>query len=294
MTNQRVLITGGSGLLGRYLRASKPDNLDMTSTRYCNNQDIFSEWRLDITNMDEVIHVFALYKPTVVIHTVAMTDVDLCEKFRDLSDKVNVEGTKNIVLACNKFKSALVYLSTNAVFSGENPPYKEDDEQCPLSEYGLTKKRAENHIVTTMNGFLIIRTMWLYGWPHPGGRQNWVTNTIRKFNNNEKMRVVDDVINQPTYAGDVADAIWKLLQRNAQGIYHVAGDEFMSLYQFVDNVMKVFDLKGILEPCKSSEFSDIARRPASTVFDLSKLNNEGIYTRDVNEGLNRMRNYYDI
>ena len=297
MNNQRILITGGSGLLGRYLRASKPDGFDITSTRYCNNQDIFSEWRLDITNADEIIHVFSLYKPHIVIHTASMADVDACEKFHDLSDKVNVEGTKNIVAACNKFKSTLVFLSTNAVFGGRaegDPPYKEDAIRFPLSEYGVAKKRCEDFILNHMNDYLIIRTMWLYGWPYPGGRQNWVTNTINKFNNKEPMRVVDDVTNSPTYAADVAYAIWELLKKKAQGTYHVAGCEEMSLYDFARKIVDIFDLRGSLSPCTSDKFPGLAKRPGNTVFDLSKLNAEGIYTRDVNEGLARMKAYNDI
>ena len=193
----RTLITGASGMLG-------VDLVDVLSKEHeVTGIDIRDpgSWILDlgsvkfskadITNKNGIIKAICGARPEVVIHTAAYTDVDGCEKNRDLAYKVNGMGTQNVVLACKACKALLVYISTDFVFDGEKKePYRESDKPNPLSTYGKSKLEGEKYISLLLNKYFIIRTSWLFG---KYGR-NFVKTILKLLQEEKELKVVDDQI----------------------------------------------------------------------------------------------------
>src|SRR3990172_8640105 len=236
----RVLITGGSSLLGRNLLESKPDNVILDSTWYTNHIG-GQMYQMDVCNKSQVGYVFERTKPDVVIHCAAVGSVDYTESHFTETRDVNVLGTENVLKAAQDAKALFVYISTNAVFSGNNSPYSEDDNRNPVNAYGRIKREAEN-VVRMYRNWLIVRPFMLYGYPYPGGRGNWFTVILSLLSGGETVKLVDDTYWQPSLALDVAQAIWRLIELGKRDeIYHVSADGRMSLYGFGLHVAQAWD-----------------------------------------------------
>ena len=303
----KILITGASGLLGKslyetvnqvnFLNSDLPvAKHDLSLAHYRNrispNPVSSFSVSLDIRDRDMVFDLFEIIKPNVVIHCASVGSVDWTEDHYHEVRKVNISGLDNIIDACNGYKSKLVYISTNAVFSGDNPPYNEQSPLEPVNSYGIIKKDAESLVQREANKWLIFRPFMLYGWPYPGGRTNWAKSIIEALSVKENYKViklVDDTIWQPTYAPDCAKAIWRLLHEEGQ-IYNVAAPERSTLYEFGLKVCDAFGLeKNWLKPVASDCFQSIAKRPVDTSYDLKKLSELGIMLSDIKTGLKRMK-----
>lgn len=282
----KILITGGSSLLGKYLSIVSPKNWEVESTYYTNPVPGLSLYNLDVCNQSQVAYVFNRAKPDIVIHCSAIGSVDFAETHFTETHMVNVIGTRNIIKACRDIDASLVYISTNAVFSGNNPPYSENSDCHPINRYGSIKKEAEQAVIASRN-WIIIRPFLLYGWPYPGGRQNWMTTILNKLDKGESVNLVNNVFWQPTSVEDLALAIWKIiLESNQEEIYHVASDDRMTLYDFGLKVAQVFrgNIEGI-NPIGSDKIKGLAPRPKDTTFNLDKIHKLGIKMRNVEEGL---------
>jgi dTDP-4-dehydrorhamnose reductase len=282
----RVLITGGSSLLGKHLTKTLPKNWELHLTHYTNFIPGLTMYHLDVCNQSQVDYVFSRVKPDIVIHCAAIGSVDFAESHFTETHMVNVIGARNIIKATRDCDANLVYISSNAIFSGNNPPYSEDSECHPINRYGSIKKEAEQAIIASRN-WIIIRPFLLYGWPYPGGRQNWMTTILSKLDKGESCNLVNDVYWQHTSAEDLALAIWKIIEvSNVEEIYHVAADEKMTLYDFGLKVAQIFrgNTEGI-NPISLDKIKGLAPRPKDTTFNLNKIHNLGIKLRNVEEGL---------
>jgi dTDP-4-dehydrorhamnose reductase len=290
----KVLITGGSGLLGRYLLKTKPNDAEITLTWHKNINGVantLDTWhKLDIQNRAAVCDLFEATCPDLVIHCAAVGSVDFAQSESGYQSvfEVNVTGTSHIIDACNGYKSKLIYISTNAVFSGNEPPYNEKSPLEPINFYGVIKRHAEWTVQDTAKKWIIIRPFLLYGWPWPGGRTNWAVKLIQGLGD-KSYKLVHDHIWMPTYAGDVARAIWDLSNQDHE-IYNVAASERATLYEFGLKICDVFGLeKRLIEPVDSDYFPSIAPRPSDTTYDLEKLTKTGIMLSDIRTGLEKMR-----
>jgi dTDP-4-dehydrorhamnose reductase len=297
----RVLITGGSGLLGKSLLETKPDDIEVALTWNKNITgvaDTLNLWyKLDIKNRSDVFEVFEVFKPNIVIHCASIGSVDYTESHYQEVRDVNVGGLNNVIDAANGYKSRLIYISSNAVFSGKTPPYDEKSPLEPTNAYGVIKREAEGLIRSNAEKWLIFRPFMLYGWPWLGGRINWAVKVIGELQLNRMLKLVDDVTWMPTYAPDCASVIWKLLFQKEldKEIFNVASPERATLYQFGLKVCEVFSLeKNLLKPVNSDFFSIgqgavKAKRPKDTTYDLIKLSRYGFMLSDIRTGLEDMR-----
>lgn len=284
----KVLITGGSSLLGKSLLETKPKEAVIESTWYTNHVGL-PMYQMDVCDKSQVRYVFDRVKPDIVIHCAANGSVDFAEQNYAEAYQVNATGTGNILWAAEDYRAKVVYISTNAVYDGSNPPYTEESELHPINAYGSIKKQAEEKVRTYKWDWLIFRPFLLYGWPWPGGRQNWATLVINKLSRGELVKLVNDVYWQPTYSKDCAKAIWNLINDSYE-IYQVAGAERITLYEFGLKVAKVFGLdQGLVEPVDSDYFPTIAPRPRDTHYCLDKLNKAGVEIPDIEAGLRRMK-----
>lgn len=285
----RVLVTGGSGLLGKALYETVRPECELTMTWYTNNVGI-PMVQMDVCNQSQVAYIFDLVKPEVVIHTAAIGSVDFAEKNYEVAHAVNVTGTGNVLAMAKHYKSKFVYISSNAVLDGNNPPYDESSSRVPVNKYGQIKLQAEDLVMSGYDNCLVIRPFLLYGWPWPNGRQNWMTMIENKLSAGGKMQLVNDVYWQPTLAKDVAQAIWRLVEMSqVNEIYHIAGPDRITLYQFGKLVCRHFGLDSrLLEPVSYKIYSHLAPRPLDTTYDISKISQLGISCKSVKDGLKEL------
>lgn len=294
-TLKNVLITGGTGLLGIALQRTVPKGVRAFSIYYPKRQLLeelpCSVRDADVTDRSRMQTIFEWTKPDVVVHTAAIGSVDFAEKNREQTKKVNVGGTERIVALCRDFQSSLIYISSNAVFDGCNPLYSENDKVSPINYYGQLKVEAENIVRESNIPWAIVRPILMYGWPYDGERDNPVTWWVRSLEEGNPIRVVDNVFTKPLPAWSCAEVIWEVIRQNCTGIYHVAGRDHISLYQFSLATAEVFGLNSnLITPVPDSFFPEIAPRPKDTSFDTSKMESElGVRPVGVKEGLLRMK-----
>ena len=245
----------------------------------------------DVSDRMKMQSVFEWAKPDVVIHAAAIGSVDFAERNREETKKVNVGGTEVVVDLCQIYQSRLIYISSNAVFDGRTPLYSETTPVNPINYYGQLKVDAENVVRESGIPWAIVRPILMYGWPYPGERDNPVVWWVRSLENGKPIKVVDNVLSKPLPAWSCADVIWALIQQNRTGIYHAAGRDHISLYQFALLTAEVFGLDAsLITPVPDSYFPEIAPRPQDTSFDTTKMETElGVKAVGVRDGLLKMK-----
>jgi len=271
----RIFITGACGMLGRdlievlyeshelYLLDVKPFPAPLSSQ--------FSTITIDITDSEKTYRELTKINPDIVIHTAAYTDVDGCETNRDLAFRVNALGTRNIALACQRFDTELLYISTDYVFDGEKgEPYAEFDRPDPKSIYAKSKYWGEVYINSLSNRFYIIRSSWLFG----KNGKNFVTTILNLAKEKKEIEVVNDQTGSPTYTKDLAWAIAQLIgteredssnRANLYGIWHITNSGQCSWYDFAREILQDSDVQ--VKPISSEKLNRPARRPKFSVLD---------------------------
>jgi len=224
----RIAITGHKGQLGRELHR-RLDDYDLL---------LIDLPEADITDPASIIPLIVAFRPDVVIHTAAYTDVDGCARNPELAFRVNAWGTQNVALACQRAGAVLLHVSTNEVFDGTaTEPYREWDPRHPINPYAQSKAAAERAVETLLARFYIARTSWLYA---PGGN-NFPAKIVRAADQHRRLRVVTDEVACPTYAPDLAEAIIHLVQTDHYGIYHLVNEGYCSRY---DLAVRILELAG--------------------------------------------------
>jgi len=289
----KVLIIGGSGVVGFNLfKDFLRGKIDVKFT-YFEHELLIEEkegYFLDITKKNETIKIINQHNPDIVIHTAGITNVDLCEKNQELADKVNVEGTLNVIEGCKENKSKLIFLSTSAVFNGSKSEYYEEDPTSPISYYGVTKKSAEELVKNSKLPYLIIRIDHPYYWTEKWQHSNSMLRVLNSLQNNNSFREVTDWYNTPTFIPDIIKAIKKLISFNSCGIYHVVGPDFINRYEWALNVAKIFELnKDKIMPIVSDVLNLPAKR-ANVNLNNQKFQNETkIIMKGIEEGMRVMK-----
>jgi dTDP-4-dehydrorhamnose reductase len=245
----RIAITGHKGQLGTVLKQAltSEELLGLDLPEY------------DITDPRSIIEIIVDFRPDVVIHGAAMTDVDGCERDPDLAFRVNVLGTQNIALACGRCGAALVCVSTNDVFDGKSGrPYYEWDTPTPQSVYARSKAAAEFYVRTLLNRFYIVRTAWLYA----RGGSNFVTKIMAAADHHGALKVVTDEVSAPTYAPDLAEAIAQLMRTEQYGIFHFTNSGICSRYDWACRILELSGRGDIpIEPITADQWQRMAPAP---------------------------------
>ena len=291
----KILLTGANGLLGQKLVAllRQQPAVEIVATGRGTNRlsELYPDLRfvaLDVTDGPQVHQVLSQERPTHVIHTAAMTNVDECELNHASCWQQNVTAVEHLAAACAALDIHLTHLSTDFIFDGSAGPLAEDAAPAPISHYGESKLAAERVVQGTVGlRWAIARTVLVYGVLHGGGRTNivlWVRDSLRA---GKTIKVVDDQWRTPTLAEDLAQGCWLLARHSAQGIYNVSGDELLTPYAMALRVADYFGLdKSLIEKADASTFSQPARRPARTGFVIDKARQElGYRPRSFEEGI---------
>ena len=294
---KRILLTGSNGLLGQklvdLLIHSNHSSLLLTSRqeRSVFSEEALSYRQLDTANKQHVRTVVDEFEPEVIIHTAAMTNVDECETDREAAWHANVTSVENLIYASKLVGAKLIHISTDYVFDGKNGPYSELDRPGPLSYYGKTKLASENVLRASGIPYCVVRTMVLYGIGY-GVKLNFALWLAKNLGEGKNVRVVDDQIGNPTLADDLAYAILKINELDRTGIYHIAGADLVSRYDFALALARVFSFnKKLITPVKSSTFKQPAPRPLKSGFITLKAETElGIKPSGIEHGLTVFRN----
>jgi len=281
----KMLIIGRSGLLGRSFISDKHDIYGTYSSHMMPGQ---KNIHLDIRQHDKVNELIKKLKPDVVINTAYVNNVNLCETLPETTQEVNILGAYNLAKMCAKHKIKFVFFSTDYVFDGKHGPYKEGDKPNPISIYGQSKVFCEDFI-KKMQDYLILRTTVIYGYSP--NRLNFVTWVIDRLGKKRLVRIVTDQYGSPTYAPDLAAATITLLERDASGLYHLAGSTHINRYDFSKQICDVFKLDNrLIKPITSEELNQIAKRPLKAGFMCTKAEKVmGRRMLGTLEGLNKFK-----
>lgn len=292
---RKILIIGSSGLLGSKLMTAYASDYQLFGTYKEHNISMQNTYQLDVTQQAEVEKLLTKLEPDLIIDTHGITSLDYCEKNKEEAWKVNVDGTKNIAESAKAIGCKYIFISTDAVFDGKKTElYTETDKPNPINYYGTTKAIAEKTIDSLDLDYIICRTSTLFG---KGGLRkfpsfiNWVTEQLK---NKQKIQVVTDQYNNPTYTDNLAQFIRALYEKDAKGIFHTTGKDTISRFEFANKIAEVFNLdKSLISPTTTAELNLIAKRSLRTGLDISKVEEvtslKGI---GIGEALNAFKNSF--
>jgi len=288
----RLLITGGSGLLGSKIASIASQKGFKVYSGYNKHKSINGiPIKINICNKKAVLKAFKRIEPMAVIHAAALTDVDECEKKMDLAKKINIEGTYNIVYSSINNNNFFVYISTDYVFSGEEGVYKEEHEPKPINYYGLTKLEGEKIVFTSDVKSCIVRPSVIYGSSKSERKLNFALWVINSLKEGKPIKVVIDQWGSPTLNTNLAEMILEIVERQLKGFYHLAGVDILSRYEFAILIAETFQLdKSLIYPVKSHDMNWFAKRPRNTSLNVGKalkiLRNKPINIKDA---LNKLK-----
>ncbi len=241
----RVLIVGASGFIGQYLvrRLNETLGHEVVGTFLSRApEDDGNSWhRVELTDAAGLEQVFRLAQPEVVVHLAAIADVRTAERDQDRATAVNVAATSSIARLSDRHGAKLVFVSTEYVFGGERGYYREDDAPAPTSHYGQTKWEAEQQVAKLASYWSIIRTSIVYGWPAPG-RRNFAPWLVERLRSGQPYHGATDVYRTPVYVEHLTDGIARLAEEDYPGIHHVAGADWVSMYDFAIAIAEEFQL----------------------------------------------------
>ncbi len=221
---------------------------------------------MDVTDAGRVRAVVGRERPDVVINCAAFTQVDDCERNRDLCFDVNARGAGNVARESAAVGALVVHISTDYVFGGDvDVPYGEGARPGPLSAYGESKLEGEKRVAAAATEYIVVRAAWLFGV----GGVNFVSKVLARAKSGEPLEVVDDERGSPTYAGHLAEALAKLVGSGFRGVVHVAGAGVASWYDVAAEVLRLTGLQTPLKAIKAGELNLAARRPRYSALDTS-------------------------
>ena len=271
-----ILVTGANGQLGNEMRIVTKGSKD----KYIFTDVVEIEGQktsiLDITNLEAIRKMVAKNEIKVIVNCAAWTNVDGAEapEKYDIVELLNAKAPANLAIAMKEVGGLLVHISTDYVFGGDpyNTPCKEDQKGTPTGVYGLTKLHGEQNIQNCGVDYLIFRTAWLYS----EFGKNFVKTMLNLTATKPQLKVVFDQVGTPTYAYDLAKAIFDIIEnrkyKENTGIYHYSNEGVCSWYDFTKMIAEysgqtVCDI----QPCHSDEFRSPVKRPAYSVLDKSKV-----------------------
>lgn len=278
LIKKRLMIIGSNGMLGQrtvefYKNQNQVNLLSVSIEDKPVIEDVDYE-SADIQDREGIKKIIYNFCPDFIINTAAYTNVDKSETERELAWKINVKGVEFIAEAARVIDAQVIHISTDYVFDGKNGPYSESQKPNPINYYGRTKFASENALKISGVLYTILRTNVLYGITLES-RPDFVQWVINKLNNNEKIRIVTDQVNNPTYIDDLVQGISKIVEFKKTGIYNIGGREFLSRFDFTKRIADYFELdESRINPIVTSDLNQAARRPLSSGLITIKAESE--------------------
>lgn len=268
MTKKRILILGGSGRVSEavYRLFNSTGNYDFTilsqyPTILEKEYDNIEIQEADYTKPRVLRNLIYKAEPEIIINGAAVTNVDLCEKDKNLAQAINTNLVDNLVKASAIKGYHLITFSTDYIFDGKSGPYTEDAIPNPINYYGKTKLAAENLITTSNIKYTIIRTNVVYGFSsfRKFSFIDWVYGILSI---NQPIEVIDGQWGNPTFADDIARAVQKIIEKDRTGIYNIAGPDYLNRYEIALKVAEVYGFdSNLVIKVPESQLKQKARRP---------------------------------
>jgi len=255
----RVLVVGAGGMLGTAVQTAVPSTIQLAALRHPD---------LAIEDAAAVERAVARERPDWIVNCAAYTQVDRAEAEPETAQHVNAMGPANLARAARQTGARLLQISTDYVFDGRaTRPYREDDPVGPLNVYGRTKLAGEQAVRDILpRAHLIVRSQWLFG----EGGPNFVATILRLARERSELKVVNDQHGRPTYAADLAVALWKLIACDARGTVHCANEGVATWFELAKAAMEIAGLHATVVPCTTPDMPRPASRPAFSVLDCTK------------------------
>lgn len=284
--SEKVLITGCGGMLGKAVYQNAIEKYGKENV-LATDIDLNEEWLslLDVRDIRAYEEVFVSWKPTIVLHLAALTDLEYCEQNINDSWATNALGAENAAILCRKYDTLLIYISTAGIFGGEKDEYADFDTPNPLSYYAKSKYHGETFVERYLSKYYIFRAGWMMG----GGvkkDKKFINKIYKQIKGGAKeLFVVDDKLGTPTYTNDFAKSIFKVIDSGYYGLYNQVCDGSCSRYDVAEEFIKLLGLEKEIKLTQvtSDYFKTeyFAPRPASEKLLNVKLNMRGInYMRD--------------
>ena len=268
-----ILVTGANGQLGNEMRIVTKGSSDKYIFTDVNQVEGLETTYLDITDIDAIRKIVADNDIKAIVNCAAWTNVDACEndeKLAALAEKLNADAPKNLAAAMKEVSGVLFHISTDYVFGQEpyNTPCNPSQKGTPTGVYGATKKHGEENILASGCDYIILRTAWLYSEFGKNFCKTMLNLTATKPN----LSVVFDQCGTPTYAYDLAAAIFEIITERKYegntGIYHYSNEGVTSWYDFTQMIARISGhLECDIQPCYSSEYPSPVKRPSYSVLD---------------------------
>lgn len=269
-----VLVTGANGQLGNEMRivANRSQN-DYYFFSDITEQEGTQTVHLDITDKDTVQNWVKDNDIKLIINCAAYTNVDMAESDYQTAELLNATAVNYLADAIKQVNGTLIHISTDYVFGGSNSrtPCAEEENASPTSVYGLTKLHGERAIIESGCNYIIIRTAWLYS----EYGKNFVKTMMNLTSTREELKVVFDQVGTPTYASDLAETIFEIIENrkfDKQGIYHYSNEGVCSWFDFAVKIAEFAgNTKCKIKPCLSHEFPSPVTRPSYSVLNKTKI-----------------------
>jgi len=269
-----ILVTGANGQLGNEMRIVTRGSADRYIFTDVVEQDGVQTTMLDITDLEAIRMMVKAEGISVIVNCAAYTNVDKAESDFDLAELLNAKAPQNLAVAMKEVGGLLVHISTDYVFGDDpyNTPCREDQKGTPTGVYGLTKLHGEQNIMVSGCKHIIIRTAWLYS----EFGKNFVKTMLNLTATRPELKVVFDQVGTPTYAYDLAEAIFDIIENRKYdgntGIYHFSNEGVCSWYDFAKMIAQYSGhTESSILPCHSDEFPSPVKRPAYSVLDKTKI-----------------------
>jgi dTDP-4-dehydrorhamnose reductase len=281
----KILGTGLTGLVGSRI-------VELLSSKY-EFENLSRSSGVDITDKNSLFKKIINSDAAIILHLAAKADVDGCEKDKVLGQngeawKINVEGTRYVADACLRTNKKLIYISTDFVFDGINPPtggYSEEDIPNPINWYAQTKYEGEKIISDLKTPWIIARIAYPYRSKFP--KVDFLRAILDKLKEGKTIVAVEDHIFVPTYIDDIAFALDSLIRANSQGIFHVVGSQSLTPFDAANLIADKFNLdkSKIIKATRSEFFNNRAPRPFHLNLKNDKIIKLGVQMRTFEEGL---------
>lgn len=282
----RLLITGACGQLGKeWVEFCENNNLEYNA--FCSDE-------LNILDHSALLSIVQEKKPTVFINCAAYTKVDQAEEDHELAHKVNAGALKFISDLCLKLSIKLVHYSTDYVFNGKIEDrqklpdgYSEDFLADPQNVYGISKRKGEEFIEQSGSEYLLLRVSWLCG-KHGN---NFVKTMLTLGGQGKSLKVVSDQFGSPTFANQVVEQTFQLLENQSKGVFHLTCSGITNWYEFAREIFRLSGMDVEVEPIESSEYPTKAKRPFFSKLSTKKISTiPGVRITSWQEGLKEFLN----
>jgi len=286
----KLLVLGGSGLIGNALLKNSKNEFDILTTFYKNHISIKNvrsfqySFPNDLNNLRELLEK---EKPDVLVNTMGYSNIDFCELNKSDTEMLHVEVTEKICKLCENIGTKQIFLSSDYVFDGEKGNYSEDDVPNPVNYYGLSKLKAEQLILKNPIN-TVIRTSVIYDWDY---RARFFNSVIKNLQNNQEINATTDVYNSVTFLDNLVESIFKVITLNQNGIFHVVDSACVNRFEFAEMIAKIFRLdKNLIKTVSvQDEPKNIAKRPKNACLNNSKAKKElGLNFNTIEEGVSRV------